>query len=424
MRRAGWPSEGFAVAAGNLVLLTCGLASGVVSARWLGPDGRGIYVAATTWSAFAGILLSFGVPQSVVLDREPAPRLTRPILSHLSIGTGSALVAGLFLSLTHNPNLSREGLVGFCLIAGASIASGIAAGLAQRYRRMRLDYQIARIAAPVASLLVMAVLILSGDRAPNTWLFVTGLAAFLASCASLARCLEWDLVRSNGWLYDASFLRNSLGACGVALATQALYRQDNLVSAVTMRHERVAEYAVGSAAMTACVAAAQAAGMVLFSRLRQTPPERVRQQAWLGVRSSALTAGIVGLPIAILSGPLVRLAYGGAFASAIPSVQVLAVAAVPLAMDYTLANVLLSVGCARELITCRLLTIVLGTTLLVWLSRHAGLGAYSTGTLMIYVASVIALAALFIVRGPSATNGQRNVDLGAVESIEARRQDG
>jgi O-antigen/teichoic acid export membrane protein len=389
-----------AVGAGNILLLVFSLASGVLSSRWLGPDARGIYVAATTWAAFIGVLASFGVPQSVVLDHGDSARLTRPLMAHVFAGTCLALLGSSLLVITTDSSLGTAGVIGFTLLAGASISSGIAAGLAQRSRKMRSDFQIARLAAPATSIVSMAALIGIGNRSPDTWLLVTGASAFAASGLGMAKGLEWHNFGRFSLLYDASFLRSTLGACGVALISQALYRQDNLVSATFMHHDRIAEYAVGSAAMTACVAAAQAAGMVLFSQLRNTSPHLIRQATWRGIRSSAVMAGAVGIPLAVLARPLVHVVYGAPFLPAVPCIQVLSIAAIPLAVDYTLANVLLSLGRAKELIVSRVATVILGTSLLAWLAPRAGLAAFSGATLGVYCGSVLVLATIFAIHAP------------------------
>ncbi len=76
----------------NMLLAALGMASGVVAARLLGPQGRGELSAIQTWPGFIALLAVMGMPEAVVYNAAKAPeRAGRFLASAIVIGFAAGL---------------------------------------------------------------------------------------------------------------------------------------------------------------------------------------------------------------------------------------------------------------------------------------------------------------------------------------------
>lgn len=378
------------VIAGSVVVLLTGVLTGVLSARWLGPEVRGEFTATWAWAGFLGVLVSVGVPQSVVVDRGDLDRLVRPLGVHLCAALGFSLICGLVLAGTYQPWLSWSGIIGIGLIATGGAAAGVAAGLAQRAGSMRIYFQVARVVPPLSTILVMVALILVDSRSSNTWLLMTGAALCITGIALVAGGLP---KRSSGkWLHDRGFLNASVGAFGVTLASQVVYRLDSLIVALVAPPREVAFYAVGVAALAACFAVAQSAGFVAFSTLRSLPRELVLHNTLRSCGFSMALSLLIALSLWLAMPTLIEFLYGASFARAVPVARVLVLVAIPMSVDFALTHVLLALDRGKIVRRLRTIEMLIGLPVAWFVASTGNLVVLAVLVIVLFASSAVALS--------------------------------
>ena len=197
MRRRGKQTDrmarrriGTAITMGtNGAVLLLGLGTSVISARSLGPAGRGDYFALQAVAAVVALVASFGVPQAIVTLGGEARRGTR-----LMIACHALLVAGVFLvvDLTLVAVFGTTFLGGWMAPLGAAAfaASGAAAGdlmaSAQLRGQMLVRFNAVRLVPLLAGFTTCIALAVSSNRDPSHWLILIGLAQLGAVVPILA----------------------------------------------------------------------------------------------------------------------------------------------------------------------------------------------------------------------------------------------
>lgn len=387
-----------AVGSGNVGGLLLGLVSGVVAARVLGPTLRGEFVATQAWASMVAVVLTLGVTQAVVTYHGEDKDLAGPLL--LQAGLAIAVGIGLFVALSATgaePWLTTAGVAGGAMLTVAGLVSSNSAGLAQRKGRMVGAFQQVRLLPQAIG--VMAVLVLwgTGNRDPNTWLLVVGLALLAPALLLYVGLLggAGALKKMPTLRAPRQLVRGASSAFVIVVGAQLIYRLDSLLVAAYLPTYKVALYAVAVTAGTACAAIGQAVGMLMFSRMRGIDDRRHQRTIVQRsvVRALAVTSA-VSLPLAAIAPYAVRLVYGKAFIHAAGPTRVLVLAAVPLAADYLLLHALLSIRASRSAFHVQLLAGALTVGLLavtiptenLTLIALVSLGVYSASAICLFVA--------------------------------------
>lgn len=318
----------------NFALLAIGLASSILASRALGPSARGQYVSWTTWSLTVGVLCTLGAPQAIVTLPGSAHAVT---LRSVAPAIGSMLclasvsTAVVLLVLGAPP----EAVVAGTLFSAASAFSGIQIAFQQRRGRMAIGFNAVRVAPQVALLISVTVLALGDSRDPATWMLVVAAsqltAAFLVQAAVIKlEVVAIDSAEESG-RHSRSLLRRSLRLAPINGISQLQYRADLLAVSAFCASETTGVYAVASAAQSAVFSVGQSGGMVLFGRRERQGTRSAL--AWVALVSGS-TAGVFWLAAPYVIPAL----YGRAFAGAVDPVRLLALAAVPQAIDYLLSH--------------------------------------------------------------------------------------
>jgi O-antigen/teichoic acid export membrane protein len=396
----GWVASG-AVAAGNVANTVVGGLTGVICARWLGPIERGHYVSATMWAAALAVVLSLGLPQSLVVDSGPLARLTRRLGLLLF---GLPLVAGVFAAFLL-PLISDETevrrILGFALIAAGSAAAGIGAGLAQRSGRMSGLFQSVRLAPPLFALIALGLLILIGNRSADDWLLATGVAIYTAALLMALHALGGAGAFRNVARIDGDFVRLTTVALGTTVFSTCVYGADGLVAAVQLRPERVAEYAIGIAATAAITAVSQSFGMVAFSRLRLATTPGFGRAVFRYCAQALCVSLTLALVVSCFAQSIVIGLYGEEFRGAVIIVQILVFASAPIAVDYIIYHAVQLRRGNRFLLVLRggqLMVFVGGA---VWLCNRGDVVGLCWLVILIFTASSTIMSAWLAVRNGS-----------------------
>lgn len=326
--RRGLVRAGVVTYAFSALTLVANLTSGVISARALGPSGRGVTVALTTVSQLAGFLFAMGVAQSlsyfIARDRRTGPRLLTTWMLMLIPLTVVAIVISELLLPTIFPNnphdaveIGRWFLLTIALVVALELNYGLMLGMHDF-----VAYNVLRLAQP--ALMAAAFVVLW----PLDALTVT--TALLAPAAATALVLVVGMWRSIGQIgLQAPDFRLGLHTLwfgvrgqGATVANHVTGRLDVAVLPAFVAAASVGLYSVATnvsliiyqlantfAALVLPAAAADARGGT----------RKVIGSFWAAMAVAIALA--VGL--AILAEPLLGLVYGDAFRGADESLRLL-----------------------------------------------------------------------------------------------------
>ncbi len=344
--------SGIAVAAGNASGILIGLASGIVTARFLGPAARGAFVATQTMSGVAAVVLTLGVTQAVVTDRGSDSDLVGPLLTQVAaVVLAATVMFGVLAGTGAQPWLGVFGVVGAAAATTGAVASSLASGMAQRRSRMTGEFQIVRLVPSLAGLFLLVVAWRAGTRDVGVWLLCSGAGVAVPAVMMLVRTLG-GLGKLRGLariVPSRALVQSAVAALPTAIGAQVIYRLDSVVVAATLPTASVAFYGIAATASLTCTALGQAVGMVAFSRLRHARgPDQQRLLIRRGVKWALSVAAGVALPVAILVPELITVCYGREFLPAVDPTRALVLAAIPLSADYLLIHALLSLSSQRS----------------------------------------------------------------------------
>ncbi len=387
----------------NGAILVFGMASGILSARLLGPEGRGELAVILLWPMALATLGGLGLNQAITffVAREPERRhslFTAALVLSLIQGLLLAALGYVLLpyllqgKAPHVLYWSRWFLLSIPLV----FLSGNLLNLLQG--SMHLDhYNAGRMFAAAWYALVMAALFLLhrpslGDIV--TWQLV-GYAGGMALSLGLVR----RLLRPR-WHWDSSILRPLLAyGTKTQLGGVTYYlnqRLDQLIMSVWLAPEALGYYVVAVALASPLTIIPSAIGIVTLPAAARETAAAAHRVIRQSLRTVLLLGAAGAAALFLLTPYLLPLLFGEAFRPAIGAGRVLAVAMIPLGLSLVLYESLRALnhplGQAYAEVTGNIVTVVL---LALLLPRYGFLGA-AFASLGAYTASL--LAALWYTR--------------------------
>ncbi len=383
--------SGIAVAAGNASGILIGLASGIVTARVLGPTDRGAFVATQTMSGVAAVVLTLGVTQAVVTDRSSDSDLVGPLLAQVAaVALAATVLFGVLAGAGAQPWLGICGVVGAAAATAGAVASSLASGMAQRRSRMTGEFQVVRLVPTLAGLFLLVMAWRAGTRDVGVWLLCSGVGVAVPAVMMLVRSLGGleKLRRLARIVPSRALVQGAVAALPTAIGAQVIYRLDSVVVAAALPTASVAFYGVAATASLTCTALGQAVGMVAFSRLRHARgADQQRLLIQRGVKWALGVAAGAALPVTIFAPDLITLCYGREFLPAVDPTRALVLAAIPLSADYLLIHALLSLSGQRSVYGTQALAATLTIIVLCVTVPTGNLALVATASIAIYTLS-------------------------------------
>lgn len=356
-RARGVSRTGFARDAGmtygtRLAMAVIGLATTVIVARALGPDGRGAYALAI---AIGAVSIQFGhvglhAANTYFVAREPQQigvLVGNSLAVGLAIGGGGAALLALVFVLAPGAAPVTGVLLGLALIRigpnlGALLLRNIliGAGDIRGFNISELGPQIVAIAA-------LGVLVALGADQPAV-IFApvlgAGVLGLLWSGERVRRRLTEKVTVS--WTVFKRTAAYGVKVWGAALGGFLIVRSDLFVLGYMRGDADVGVYSVAAAIANALLLLPIAVSQVLFPRLSANRDDRDRAAA---TRKVLLVVGLAMLPLVggaiALASPAIEIAFGDEFAAAAGPTRILALSVIPLA----LVTVLMQLQAARGL---------------------------------------------------------------------------
>ncbi|WP_284641737.1 oligosaccharide flippase family protein [Paenibacillus silviterrae] len=368
----------------NLLVMVVNFATGLLSARYLGPEGRGVLAIAIRWSTLFSMLFTIGLPGAVIYLGKQFPEKQREVLGgYIVVGTAVGLL-GLLLGELLLPVLlgnQPEHVTFLAKIAMIGVPLGVLAdgfiGTLQTLNQFR-RVMLLRVLNPLGSAAIIGILLLLGQYTVGAFIAVS----LLWSAVIFALPVLWVFGSLRPRFSDVWENTKQLFAKGLQIYAGSLVSTfggnlDQLVMSFFLTTYVLGLYSVSASIGTILPSVVIGAiGIYLFPKLMDMPKE-ARQRQVEKTHSLLLygTGLLAVLGIALL--PFVLpLFYGEEYRSAVLMGQIL-LAAAPFQVVYmVLINFTSTEGKFHIATLCELLGMSagLGAMLLLLESLH-GTGA-------------------------------------------------
>jgi O-antigen/teichoic acid export membrane protein len=327
----------------NAAYIACGLVTGTIVARALGPEGRGTLAAILVPFYLAPTIVSLGLPvyltrRAARQDRGPHALLT---LALLALGAGAlAFVVMIFLAdvfAEGRDTVHEQLLIGFALMPLISLGY-VLQGYALGQERWRL-LAIARVAPGVLAIAGLAAL------AATDSLTVAN-AALVNFASALVVALMWivGLRRERVGRASRAIAREAVAFGGKAwlgtLATVGNNRLDQVLMVTLVSARQLGLYVVAVSVASVSAIVVGALHSTMFPRVARGDREAVG----FTLRLTLAIVAVTHLVLAAMTPFVLPALFGDDFRDAVPMVWLLLAAGIPGAGAFVMSGALTSAG--------------------------------------------------------------------------------
>ncbi len=308
----------FALRVGNMLLAAV---LGILSARVLGPHGRGIYAlpmvnAGLVGAGFAGLTSAVSF---YLLRKEAGRGVLRPtFISALLVFAVGAAATPLIAYAAHAPWSAVPALLSLPAPICMMIGSGYAIGT----KRIRLVTNFSTANTVIAILFMICAFVMIG-RVPAAAIASWIVSGDLFGLAIIA-WVVWDARRlppSSVSLRE--YLWYALRSGSVNFISLLNYRADIYIVAILGDARMLGMYSIAVTAADTLLTATQVTAMVASPHIGSMEEQQAAQLVARSVRHNVLVAGVCSLALAVVAPYAVSLLYGPAFLPMVPALRVL-----------------------------------------------------------------------------------------------------
>lgn len=314
----------------NVLILGINLLTGVITARLLGPVGRGEQAAITLWPQALAYALTLGLPSALLYNLKRRPEQSSQLFAAallLGLGMGTvATVAGMFLIPLWLTEYSTQ-VVHFAqwsMLAAPVMLFTLTFGFALQARGDFHIFNAVRYLNPLMTLAALIALAATGHFTP----FNTALAYILPTIPTFL----WVLTRL--WrAYRPVWrgLRPAFGGLvsygtrsyGVDLMGQLSLQMDRLFVIGLLAPAAMGIYVVALSLAQMLNVFQAAAVAVLFPKASELGTEGVIRLTGRTVRATTAVTALAAAGLALFGPLALRLVYGPEFVEAVPTLRIL-----------------------------------------------------------------------------------------------------
>jgi len=313
------------------IALTAALA--ILTARALGPAGRGIYAlpgveAALVGSAFGGLS---SATTYFLLNRNPNKSLLRAIfLATFALVVAAAVAVVPLAYLAGQASAAIPAILVLPSFALLNLASGYALGI----KRVRFSSTIAALQTFFTIAVMLAAFVLA-QRTPAVAIGAWVAGSTIAGIVSLAYILIHGNSRLNG--PDTIGIREYWHFClkvtSVNVVTLLNYRADLYIVALFLPPAALGMYSIAVAGAESLLVPTQVAALVTSPHIGGM---EVRDAALLTarcVRHNLLISIVVCVPLFIFAEPVIKALYGPKFVPLVPAFDILLIGVLVLSLS-------------------------------------------------------------------------------------------
>lgn len=305
----------FGLAGATYVTLLVGFVTGPITARVLGPKGRGEVAAAAVYSGIAVLLLSWGMPNAVAYRASKVPeeagKLLGSAMRWAAIGTVPAVAASI-LCVFMLPDFTSAGRLGVAIVVALSPLAVVAACVETmiRSRGELSTLTHARLLAIGIPAIGVVVLALTSRLSVGSAVGVTTLGSLatlvfvLCRFGESARGRYVPLRRLLGYA-----TRSSLGTAAIAVSG----RLDQAIIAPLFGSQQLGLYAVAVTVSNIPVGFAAAIASRAWGAVAEAPQAAGADVAAAYVRKAVVVVVVMLVPIGVATPFALPLVFGAEF---------------------------------------------------------------------------------------------------------------
>ena len=364
-------------------------ALGILTARLLGPAGKGTYALPMIQATLVAITFS-GLTSATtyfLLNSDAGNRRTLAVALRASVpfllaGAAGVLAMGVFGS-------ARWAVPAALAFLPARAAIAVVSGYVIGIKRVRYASDIT-IAITIANLALAAFGLFLVARTPAVaiaaWLVSINIIAAIALAATIVHARRSPA--AGAAISTGSFLRLAAKVGSTGVVTLLNYRADLYVVAIFLPAAALGLYTVAISAADALLLPTQVAALVTSPHIGSMPAsEASPTHRALRAQQPARGCSRSAPQLFVLSPPIVRLLYGASFLPLVPALRVLLIGVFALALGTPISNYF-TLKLAKPEVT---LAFASGSALLsivasVLLIPHYGLVGAAAGSTIAYVA--------------------------------------
>jgi O-antigen/teichoic acid export membrane protein len=383
----------------NVIIAAIGIATGLLSARLLGPTGRGELAAIQTWSILIASLALLGLPEAVVYftsrHSDLAGRYLVSAVALILMGSSGFLILGWglmpWLLRAQSGEVIDAAQVFLVVMLLAFSLIGMPHQVLRAVGAWRA-WNLFRILPHLGWLTgLLGVLVFSSWATPVALsrLYLGAHVVLIFPMAFLIwRCIRRPFEMQIGLFRP--FLNYGLPSMLTILPQAMNLRLDQLLIAMLFEPRLLGLYVVAAAWSGAIAPIINAVGPVLFPRLSKDA-DRTQQRILVSsvVRITSLVILILTVLLLVLTPFMVPFLFGSAYRDAVPAAQILVVAGAFGNLNLTLEDGLRGLGRPRQVLIAEVIGMAV-TAVLLWLllpllnilgAAVASVVAYATITL-------------------------------------------
>lgn len=383
----------------NLLIQGLNLATGVITARLLQPDGRGELAAIIMWPQFLGYLCTLGVPVSLVyfIKKQPERQASHIGAAVLLSAAMSAVamvigVLGMPFWLTRYP-VNVVHFAQWCMLATPLTLVGTTLLVPLQAREAFVEYNRLRYWVPLLVLIVLVGLLASQSLTVKS----AALAYLLAPFPVVVGTLAWVLRHARPSMFEVRaagtrLLGYGLRVWGTDLLGTLSTQIDRLLVVALLSAHDMGLYVVAQSVSRVLGFISSAIVPVLLPKAAARDDAQglrlVRRAAWSGL--ALMTAA--ALPIILFGRVALRWVYGPEFASASLLLDLLTAETVVTGVAWILSQALLGANRPGTLTALQGASVALLVPLLYWSGSRFGLtgiGAALLGAALLRLVLVI-----------------------------------
>ena len=336
----------------NGVGILAGIATGLILARSLGPGGRGELAAALLWSnifvLFADLGLGFAFSYLVGTQPNRIGELwTLALLSGGFLGSAALLIGWILVPLlaAHLSLAGHQAMKIALLTVPLILTTGYQAFLFLGVQRIA-EYNVIKLATPAANLLTVLTvwgLGWTGVRSYALAYLVTQSVSFIICTLMLFEVLKPQLCFKIGMV--PQLLRYGIKTYFASMAGQANLRLDQAIMSLFLVPDKLGQYVVAVSVSGVLGPFLSALALVILPRTTHAATRQIG--AFLTARHvrRAVLYSLPVLALSVVAMPwLLPALFGGRYAPAVISAQVLAVAGLFQGINSILSNSLRGLG--------------------------------------------------------------------------------
>lgn len=308
----------------SMLILVVNMLTGVLTARYLGPTGRGEQTAMVNWSQFLAFSFSVGLPSALIYNAKKNPQ-DEGVLYRISLLLATAfgliaMTAGIVLiplwlqSFSDSVVLFSQISMIVCPLITISLVNNAALQMRGDYKR----YNLLRYMVPLLTLLLIGLLVLTDMMTPYTTA-----AAYLLPSVPLYGYMTFSLLRTyKVKIRDAygnfkRLITYGLGSYGNDLLGNFSYYIDQIIIAGLLKPADLGLYVVAVSLSRMVNVFSTSVSVVLFPKASGLGKEEAISLAFRAFRISTTFSLLAALALMVIAPFVIPILYGPEFNTAL-----------------------------------------------------------------------------------------------------------